>query len=216
MGGELYKKEFWREENLNYSRPHLRMEKIAAILNGIARGRECSLLDVGCGPAALRSLLTRNVRYSGVDIAIQDPGPSLMEADLIESPISFEGRRFDMVVAQGFFEYVGTHQAQKFAEIADILNPGGTFIASYVNFDHRQPEVYWPYSNVRPMREFRTGLLRDFVIHKAYPTSYNWHHWEPSQKVIRAINMHINMHIPMIAPVLGVQYIFVCSAREPR
>jgi cyclopropane fatty-acyl-phospholipid synthase-like methyltransferase len=211
--GTLYNKDFWRKENLNYTKPHLRMEKIGKLVNGLAQGKERTLLDVGCGPAALQGLLAANVQYYGVDIAIQEPAPNLIEVDLIEAPIAFGDRKFDIVVAQGFFEYVAKHQSQKFLEIADVLAPGGTFVASYVNFDHRQREVYWPYSNVQPHKEFRAALAQHFHIRKCYPTSYNWHHWEPSQSLVRAINMRINATIPVVASVLGVQYLFICSAR---
>lgn len=211
-GNTLYKKDFWHKENLNYSRPHLRMEKIGDLVNKLARGKDRTLLDVGCGPATLQTLLAPNIHYYGVDIAIQKPAPNVMEADLMEAPIGFGGMRFDIVVAQGFFEYVGKHQSEKFAEIADVLSPGGTFIASYVNFNHRQREVYWPYSNVQPFKDFRASLARHFEVRRCYPTSYNWHHWEPSQKIVRAVNMRINANIPGIAPVLGVQYLLICSA----
>src|SRR5262249_44956417 len=57
----LYKKDFWSAENLKYSRPHYRMQKISRVINKLARGKECTLLDVGCGPAALKSLLRPNI-----------------------------------------------------------------------------------------------------------------------------------------------------------
>lgn len=211
----LYKKDFWRQENLNYERPHLRMEKIARLVNKMAGGTARTLLDVGCGPATLRTLLDPGIRYYGIDIAIQEPAPNLLEADIVTSPIDFGGRRFDIVVAQGFFEYAGDHQSEKFAEIAGLLNDGGTFIASYVNFTHRRPEVYWPYSNVRPFREFRASIAEHFEIRRCRPTSYNWNHWEPSQRLVRAANMMINVNVPVLAPVLGVQYLLVCSRRRP-
>lgn len=102
-----YKKDFWDEENLRWAEPHFRAQKVARLVNKIARGRECDLLDVGCGPASLRLLLDNNVHYYGIDIAIHDPGPNLIESDLTENPIEFNGRRFDIVVAQGAFEYFG-------------------------------------------------------------------------------------------------------------
>lgn len=210
-GGELYKKDFWSEENLKYTRPHLRMEKVARLVNGIARGQERTLLDVGCGPATLMSLLGSNIRYYGIDIAIHDPAPNLIESDFLEEPIRFDDRRFDIVVAQGVFEYVGTFQSQKFAEIAQILNEDGIFVVSYVNFDHRHKDVYWPYSNVQPFDDFRRSLAEHFKILRFFPTSYNWHHWEPSRKLVRSVNMHINLNIPIIAPVLAVQYLLICS-----
>ena len=55
------------------------------------------------------------------------------------------------MVAQGVFEYMGEFQRQKFAEIAEVLDRNGTFIVSYVNFGHRDREVYWPYNNMQPI-----------------------------------------------------------------
>ena len=214
-GDTLYKKDFWREENLKYSRPHYRMEKAARLVNKLARGRQRTLLDVGCGPATLRSLLEPNIKYHGVDIAIREPAPDLIEANFVEAPIQFNDQRFDIVLAQGFFEYVGNTQSKKFAEIAQLLNDDGIFVVSYVNFDHRQRDVYWPYSNVQPFNEFRRSLSEHFAIRRFFPTSYNWNHWEPNpnRKLFRAANMHINVYIPVIGPVLAVEYFLICSAR---
>jgi len=210
----LYKKDFWSNENLKYSRPHYRMEKAARLINKLAHGQERTLLDVGCGPTTLMSLLEPNIRYYGIDIAIHDPAPNLIESDFLEGPIRFGDKRFDIVVAQGVFEYVGNFQSQKFAEIAQLLNKDGIFVVSYVNFDHRQRDIYWPYSNVQPFKDFRRSLAENFKIRSYLPTSYNWNHWEPGRKILRAANMHINVNIPIIGPVLAVEYFVVCSARE--
>ena len=118
--------------------------------------------------------------------------------------------------AQGLFEYVGNHQSKKFAEIAQLLNDNGTFVVSYVNFDHRQTDIYWPYSNVQSFNDFRRSLAEQFRIQRISPTSYNWGHWEPGRKLVRAANMHINLNIPFISPVLAVEYFLICYAREPR
>jgi SAM-dependent methyltransferase len=211
-GGTLYKKDFWSKENLKYSRPHYRLEKSARLINRLTQGkRRLTLLDVGCGPAALMPLLRSNVQYHGIDIAIQDPAPNLIEADLVNTPIRFDDKRFDIVIAQGFFEYVGTFQDQKFAEISQLLNDGGIFIVSYVNFDHRDRSIYWPYSNVQPLNDFRRGLTKYFEIKRSFPTSHNWHHSDPGQKLVKAANMHTNINIPFISPVLAVEYFFICS-----
>ena len=212
-GGALYKKEFWSEENLKYVKPHYRMEKVSRLVNKMAGAKACTLLDVGCGPATLRSLLSPNIEYYGIDIAIHEPSSSLLEADFLEQPVRFGDKRFDIVVAQGVFEYVGEFQAQKFAEISRLLNTDGIFIVTYVNFDHRKRDVYWPYSNVQPFNDFRKGLAQHFKIRRFFPTSYHWNHWEPSRKYIRAANMRMNVNIPVIAPVLAVEYILICSAR---
>lgn len=210
-GNTLHKKDFWSKENLKYSRPHYRLEKSARIINRLARGKRCTLLDVGCGPAALRPLLRSNIEYYGIDIAIHDPAPNLIEADFLETPIRFDDKRFDIVIAQGVFEYVGIFQAQKFAEISQLLNDDGIFIVSYVNFDHRGRVIYWPYSNVQPLNDFRRSLAQHFEIKRSFPTSHNWHHSEPNQRFIKTANMHININVPFISPILGVEYFFICS-----
>jgi SAM-dependent methyltransferase len=210
-GTTLHKKDFWSEENLKYSRPHFRLEKAARIVNRLARDKRSTLLDVGCGPAALMSLLRSNIQYYGIDIAIHDPAPNLIEADFLETPIRFDDKRFDIVIAQGVFEYVGAFQAQKFTEISQLLNDGGTFIVSYVNFDHRNKSVYWPYSNVQALNDFRQNLAQYFEIKKSFPTSHNWQHSEPKRKVIKAANRYINFNIPFISPVLAVEYFFICA-----
>ena len=71
--GAVQKRDFWSLENLKYSQPHYRMRKVARVLNHLADEKPCRLLDVGCGPAALRHLLDPNIAYHGVDIAIKNP-----------------------------------------------------------------------------------------------------------------------------------------------
>jgi SAM-dependent methyltransferase len=210
----LYKKDFWSTENLKYSRPHFRMEKIARTVNALARGRNYTLLDVGCGPAALEPLLRPNIQYYGIDIALAQQAPNLIEADILEAPIRFADKRFDIVLAQGFFEYAGKLQTQKFAEISQLLNPGGKFIVSYVNFSHRDRYVYHPYSNVQPFRDFRESLEQYFKVERVFPTSYNWRHQEPSRWLVKAGNMHLRLNIPYISQALAVQYVLICSAHE--
>jgi SAM-dependent methyltransferase len=211
-----HKKDFWSKENLNFSEPHYRHEKVAQIVNRLAAGRECMLLDVGCGPAALMRLLPPNVQYYGIDIAIQNPAPNLIEADFLETPIRFGDKRFDIITALGFFEYAGDFQSQKFDEIAQLLNENGRFIVSYWNFGHRNTSIYWAFSNVQPLDDFRRSLSRYFTIDRSFPASHNWKHGWPGRKLNKAINMHVNMNIPFISPILAVEYFFICSPRNPR
>ena len=208
-----YKRDFWSKENLKFARPHYRLAKSARLINKIAGARPCDLLDVGCGPAALQPLLRGNIAYHGIDIAIQEPAPNLLEADLLETPIGFAGKRFDIVVAQGVFEYIGTYQEQKFAEIRDLLKPGGTFLVSYVNFGHRDHGIYWPYSNIQEMSAFQEGLAKYFVIDRIFPTSHNWNNSEPNRWFMRVWQMPMRVNIPILSPLLAVEYFFVCSAK---
>jgi cyclopropane fatty-acyl-phospholipid synthase-like methyltransferase len=216
MGGsgrKVYKRDFWINENLNYTRPHFRLEKSARIINKLAMGKECDLLDIGCGPATLKRLLNHRIHYYGIDIAIHDPAPNLIEMDFLEAPIKFGNRRFDIITAQGVFEYIGDSQLQKFAEIAQLLNDGGNFIVSYVNFDHRDRRIYWPYSNVQSFHEFRTSLMRYFSIDKLFPTSHHWVGREPNWRLLQSIQMPITVSFPIISRLFAVEYFFVCSAR---
>jgi len=210
---KYYDRDFWSHENLRYSRPHFRLEKTARIINKLASGRQCELLDVGCGPATLARFLGANVSYHGIDMAISQPAPNLIEADLVKNPIRFGAKRFDFVVAQGFFEYMGSAQEQKLAEIAELLAGSGKFLATYVNFGHRDREVYWPYNNIQPLGEFRSSLARFFTLERAFPTSYNWRHSEPNRQFMRVTQMPIMTEFPLISRLLGVEYIFICSRR---
>lgn len=211
-----YKRDFWSEENLKFSQPWYRLEKSSQLISRLAGGRECALLDVGCGPATLMRMLPPNISYYGIDIAIHEPAPNLLEADFLESPVRFADRRFDIVIAQGVFEYVGEFQSQKFAEIAELLTGGGRFIVSYTNFAHRKRQVYWPFSNIRPLADFRADLARYFTIDRCFPASHNWKHGQPGRKLVKAVNMRVSMNIPVLSPVLAVEYFFVCSARPAR
>lgn len=205
------KKDFWSTQSTLYVQPHHRLKKVARLINRLAQGKKCTLLDVGCGPATLMRQLTPNIEYFGVDITIPESAPNLLEADLAESPIRFGDNRFDIVLAQGFFEYIGDHQSQKFAEIAQILNEKGTFIVSYTNFAHRNKHIYYLYNNVQSLDSFRESLSRYFRINRYFPTSHNWNPSEPNRKFVKAVNMHINANIPVVSPILAVEYFFICS-----
>jgi cyclopropane fatty-acyl-phospholipid synthase-like methyltransferase len=208
-----YKKDFWEEENLKFGEPWYRLEKSARIISRLAEGKECTILDVGCGPATLMRLLPANIHYYGIDIAIHNPAPNLMEADLIESEIAFGDKRFDLTSALGVFEYIGQAQSRKFSEIAKILNADGKFIVTYTNFGHRKPRIYEPFSNVQPLDSFRQDLRRYFTIDESFPASHNWKHSQPSRELIKAANMRVSLNLPFISPLLAVDYFFICSPR---
>lgn len=211
---QLYKKDFWGKENLKFSEPWYRIEKSARLISRLAKGRECSLLDIGCGPAAQMRLLPPNIHYHGIDIAIQEPSPNLLELDILKNPILFGNKRFDIIIAQGVFEYLGEFQNQKLAEIAEILNEDGTFIVSYTNFRHRKPVIYHAFSNVVSLDEFRSDLERYFEIRRCFPFSHNWKHGQPARRLVKAINMHVSANIPFVSPILAVEYFLICSLRK--
>jgi len=208
---KYYKRDFWIKENLNYAQPHFRLEKSARIVNKIARGRELDLLDVGCGPATLMHLLPKNVHYYGIDLAIHNPAPNLVQMDFLETPIKFGDKQFDIVLAQGVFEYIGGHQSKKFSEIRRLLKSDGKFILSYVNFGHRKRDIYKVYNNVQSLGDFRRSLERTFHIDKIFPTSHHWRHEEPRRGFMKTIHMHMNMNVPFLSPLFAIEYFFICS-----
>jgi SAM-dependent methyltransferase len=210
---DLYKRDFWIKENQKHIPAHYRLQKSARIINDIAGHRERDLLDVGCGPATLMRLMQPNIHYHGIDIAIHDPASNLVEADILEKPIRFADKRFDIVAALGLFEYAGTSQEEKFSEIAQLLTEGGRFVLTYTNFEHRDKHIFEAFSNVQLFGEFRQSLARYFTVDRYFPTSYNWHGSQPSRPLLKAVNMHVRANVPVIGPRLAVEYFFICSRR---
>jgi SAM-dependent methyltransferase len=210
---DRYKREFWIRENRKHIPAHYRLQKSARIINSIVGREERDLLDVGCGPATLMQLLRPNIHYYGIDIAIRDPAPNLIETDILQKPIRFTDKRFDIVTALGLFEYVGASQDQKFSEIAELLDERGRFVLTYTNFGHRDKHIFEAFSNVQSFGGFRRSLARHFTIDRYFPTSYNWHGGQPARTALKAANMHVKANIPLVGPKLAVEYFFICSRR---
>ena len=206
-------REYWIVENAQYARPSFRLEKCARIVSGLAGGRACNLLDVGCGPAALRQVLPSNIDYYGMDIAIHQPASYLKEVDFGREPISFNNMQFDFVVGMGILEYMGEHEQQKFEEIRKILKPDGKFILSYINFDHFRKRVWPNYNNVQPIEKLVLSLKKVFNVDKYFPASHHWRQKQPGKYAVRPLQMHLNFKIPIISPALAVEYFFVCSQK---
>jgi len=207
-------RDYWIVENAQYAAVSFRLRKLARIVNEMAGDRECSLLDVGCGPAALRSVLRPNVAYHGIDIAIHEPAPYLQEIDIAHDPIDFSGRSFDFVVAMGLYEYMGTQQDQKFDEVRAIMKNDGKFIMSYINFGHFRRLVWPNYNNVKPIGEMADHLKKVFHVERYLPVSHHWRQKQPGKRSLQGLQMKVNFNIPIITPAMAVEYFFVCSAKK--
>lgn len=206
---------FWLDENRNYAKPYFRLEKCARIVNRLARDKDCELLDVGCGPAALATLLSPNIKYYGIDIAIHNPASNLLEMDFAKGKIGFENRMFDIVVAAGVFEYMGGKQRTKLDEIRSMLRANGKFVVTYTNFHHLHADMdYYPYNSVLPLRDFMGDLQDYFQICSWFPSSHNWRIHEPRRRWLKMINMNLNFNIPVISHLLAQNYFFVCSPKN--
>jgi SAM-dependent methyltransferase len=209
----IYKRDFWIKDNLAFSRPHFRLEKLAKIVNSIADNRICDLLDVGCGPATLAKLLNENINYFGIDIAIHDPAPNLQELDILDNEIKFKDMEFDIVVASGVFEYLSDSQRQKFGEIKKILKDGGKFILTYINLKHFQPNELLTLNNLMPIENFKDDLREYFHIDRFFACSHNRKGSPSTRKLIRNIQMNLNVYIPLISPLLTLDYFIICSKK---
>jgi len=209
-----YKREFWIQENQKHIPAHYRLHKLARIITRLAGGRKIDLLDVGCGPATLMKLLPDNISYYGIDIAIHSAAPNLVEADIVESPILFGRKRFQIVVAQGLFEYLGDVQSRKFAEVASILDRDGIFLVTFTNFGHRNARAGGAFNNIQSAQEFSDGLAEHFRVDRSFPVSHTWRGGQPTRPMVKSVNMHMNMNIPYISPRLAVEYGFICSRAD--
>lgn len=212
---ETYRgRDYWIEEGKLYAEPSFRLRKCAKVVNELAGDRSCTLLDVGCGPAALRPLLNRNVTYYGMDIAIHQPAGYLRELDFSQNRIDFDGMRFDFITAMGFFEYMGQHQNQKFAEIRDILSDDGQFIMTYINFGHYRRQVWPNYNNVQSIAEMTCSLEQFFHVERRFPASHHWRQKQPGKNSLPGLQMHLNFNIPIFSKMFAVEYMFICSKRK--
>jgi len=207
-------RDYWIVENALYIEPSFRLKKCAQVINGLAGRRECSLLDAGCGPAALEPLLDKNVSYYGIDIAIHKPAPNLREVDIARETIAWGNQRFDFVVALGFFEYMGHQQKLKLEEIRAILKPGGKYMMSYINFGHFRRKVWPNYNNVQTIDSMTKGLEEVFRVDKRFPASHNWRQKQPGKRSLQGLQMKVNFDIPVVSSLTAVEYFFLCSRPE--
>jgi len=206
------KREHWISSTDFYKRTYLRLDKCARLVNGLAGKGEVDLLDIGCGPATLSTLLHPNIHYHGIDIAIHDPSADLIELDVTTEEIRFRDRRFDLVVAAGLFEYLGNFQRQKLREIQRLVKENGKFIVTYTNFAHvHPPDVEPVYNNVVTIPEFRSDLERFFQVERCFPSSHNWIRREPNRLWLYRLNMAISAEIPYVTHRFANSYFFVCS-----
>ncbi len=212
----FHSQEFWQRENLKYSKPNFRLERVARIVNTMSKGRAWELLDVGCGPGALATILRPNIQYYGIDIALQRSAPYLMERDFSRHPLEWAGKHFDVIVAAGVFEYMGVVQDQRLQDISRLLKPDGRFVVTYTNYQHRKDnrEYHWLYNNIQPITVFKQHLATVFVVKRWFPCSSNWHWSEPRRAWLRACQMRVNLRLPVISRMTALDYVFICASRE--
>jgi len=208
---KFYQRDYWIKENLRYTHVYFRTVKLASIINAMSRGEQCDLLDVGCGPETLSSLLNKNINYFGIDIAIQNPKQHLREVDITCNPIHFKGQIFDFVVAAGLFEYMGGHSEEKYLEIRSLLKPSGKFIVTYMNMAHCTKPSYPSWNNITTINKFKTDLSKYYYIQDYFPSYYSTKSGDLQNVLMRKLQLHFNLDLPLLGKKYGVNYIFICS-----
>jgi SAM-dependent methyltransferase len=210
-----WNREHWIASTDFYKRPYLRLEKCARILNRLAGSRATDLLDIGCGPATLARHLNGNIRYHGIDIAIHEPAANLIEMDVTQEPIRFRNKRFDLIVAAGLFEYLGTFHRQKLWEIHGLLKERGRLVVTFTNFAHVHPPLQEPtYNNAMSIRAFLDDLRAFFRVERYFPSSHNWVRREPKRRWLYWMNMRFSANIPFVSRLLACNYFFICSHKR--
>jgi ubiquinone/menaquinone biosynthesis C-methylase UbiE len=122
-----------------YSRPLARVFADAA---GVARGD--TVLDVGCGPGALTTVLAERLGASAV--AAMDPSPPFVAECAARHPgvdvrtgraeaIPFDDQAFDRAMTQLVLHFVEEPDAAA-AELRRVVRPGGTVAACVWDFEH--------------------------------------------------------------------------------
>ncbi len=197
-------REYWIKENLRYTHRYFRTLKLAKIVNVMSRGKPCDLLDLGCGPETLSSLLNQNVSYFGIDIALHRAQKHLMEMDITRNPIHFHGNTFDFVVAAGLFEYMGNCSHEKYAEILTLLKPNGKFIVTYMNMDHCTKPSFPSWNNIVTIDEFKEGLSQHYHVLDFFPSYYSAKEGDLESELMRKLQLNFNLNIPLIGKRYGV------------
>ena len=159
------------------------MRKVAREVRRIARGRECDLLDVGCGPGTLARLMPPGVRYH-VDITIPAPVPNLIEMDIIEEPVGFRGQTFDVCAARWRirqnYEYraAGSMVTLVYRDPGRRPQPTGYRLGGYAGgareqgyFRNAYRSLFYPRGMQQPARGTcrRSTLVRRIQIGYEYP-----------------------------------------------
>jgi len=137
---------YWNKRIWNFDQLHPRLFLIRNLIDTILKPGS-QLLDVGCGAATLRRILQHDIEYFGVDIAsdviesFHDP-VHFEAIDFNLNPECFSGRKFDIVVCSGVFEYV--QQPDRFIEfLGQKLADTGHLILTCTNRQHHLSVRKW-------------------------------------------------------------------------
>ncbi|WP_284352581.1 class I SAM-dependent methyltransferase [Roseisolibacter agri] len=173
-----------------------------------------TLLDLGCGPAALRRLLPADIAYYGADLTAEALPPGresdrFAVADLNADADPFPGRTFDVLVVSGMFEYVRDPRAF-LTLVRRKTRPGGHLVLTYLNrwhhrelrarLLHRAPTYPDPHINFISIAEAARGIKASGFVIESYAML------SAGQRVLPVVPG--TLHFPL--NVLARTFVFVC------
>jgi SAM-dependent methyltransferase len=173
---------YWRQESLLYSQPHRRLRLVARLINRSDRTR---LLDVGCGPATLRTLLRPDIAYYGSDLIgharpLLDDRFEAQDFNRTCDLSAFADQAIDIVHVGGLLEYL-QYPGQLLGEIRRVA-PAALLVVTMVNFaSHRfrDPASHHPRWIYKPTLPAFFDLLASaaWTVRRAYPYADRLRGW---------------------------------------
>jgi SAM-dependent methyltransferase len=159
---------YWNARTRDFTQPHARLQLIRRLIDGLPRGVR-TILDVGCGGAALKDLLPGTLEYFGVDIAnsvinAQRDPEHFQVVDLECVHQFFGGRTFDLVVCSGICEYISNWN--RFMRLLRRSCPvGGFLILTFTNHEHYSESILRkrlpdPHVNFMSIPQMRASLQK--------------------------------------------------------
>jgi SAM-dependent methyltransferase len=123
----------WREEQLFYDTPHLRLRQLALLVRQLSPR---NMVDLGCAQGYLRKLCGE-VPYAGCDFVELDCPHDFpfFVVDFNHNSLPSQINGVDLIVCSGLLEYI-EDLPQFLVQIKSRLALGGHLIATYINTNH--------------------------------------------------------------------------------
>lgn len=207
---------YWNVRGPEFDTVHPRLQLIGRLIGELPGVR--TMLDVGCGPAAMRRVVPPGIEYFGIDIAsdviagLDDPAHfQVVNLDTVDG--CFDDRRFDLVVCSGVFEYI--NDRERFMRLLRRkAAPGGHLILSFTNHQHLKDGLRWLHGRYTGYRDPHVNFMLVPAVRRLLADS-GW-----TVLRYRSITKHGVEH-PLLARftrfpmnVLNRQYIFVCRRAD--
>ncbi len=211
---------YWKKETQKYQTPHLRLLRIVEeIRQHKQHGR---VLDIGCGPQTLGSMLGTAYEYYGVDVV--GTGDAHFQAfdfeqhSLTEFPFK---ETFDIVTCSGLLEYLSLAKIEELLKLihSTLLTQESLFVATYTNFAHvtrRRGKMHPKWITKISINEIQELYRRSgFEIQASYPSYYKI----GGGPLKPGLWWNLQRHLPLpksgwFASLFGKQYIFVLKKKD--